>query len=65
MNAAYSQLEIGRRIKITWQRSNDTAVPDAESNWNFCRKRKTSVLKVEEPKAAKTNTQTFLKSLLS
>ena len=30
MNAAYSQLEIGRRIKITWQSSNDTAVPDAE-----------------------------------
>ena len=30
MNAAYSQLEIRRRIKITWIRSNDATVTDVE-----------------------------------
>ena len=30
MNAAYSQLEIGRRIKITLQRSNDTTLTGRE-----------------------------------
>ena len=29
-DVAYSQLEIGRRIKITGQLSNNTTIPDAE-----------------------------------
>ena len=40
MNTAYSQLEIERRIKITWQRSNDTTVPDAEIKFKLLLKEK-------------------------
>ena len=35
MNAAYSQLEVRRRIKITWPRSNDATVPEMECKFKI------------------------------
>ena len=40
MNAAYSQLDIGRRIKITWQRSSDTTVRDTKIKSKLLKKEK-------------------------
>ena len=60
MYAAYSQLEIeGDGLK-----SLDNALMTQQyltwrSNSNFCRRRKTSVLRVEGPKTEKTNNQIF------
>ena len=40
MDAAYSQIEIRRRVKITLPRSNDATVPDVECKFKLLWKEK-------------------------